>query len=256
LSDVRALAVLSPHLDDAVLSLGGFLRSVSRLGRDVLVVTVLANNPTAPGPATAWDAACGFESAAAAAQGRRLEDRRACASVGARSHWLPYGDETYGRDAADNEIWTEIRAVINGVDLVLVPGFPLRLADHRWLANLVAARRSELDCPIWLYGEQPYAAGSLLRARAALPPDGAGPPGLPVTWRRIRTSPADRVAKLRAISKYHSQLRRLGLLKLAAVQMEELARRGELLGWNDRAVDSYETSGSPEPRARPRRGPP
>jgi LmbE family N-acetylglucosaminyl deacetylase len=228
---LRALAVLSPHLDDAVLSIGAFLRHVSRRGSNVTVVTVLANDPTADGPAASWDAACGFESAAAAARGRREEDRQACAVLGVEARWLPYGDETYGRGAPDDEIWREIRTAVHGVDAVLVPGYPLRHADHLWLAELVCKRRDELDCPIWLYSEQPYAAGSLIRARATLPPTNAVLAATEVSWRRVAASASDRRAKRRAISHYHSQLRRLGLAKLAAVRIEELSRRGELIGW-------------------------
>lgn len=228
--DVRALAVLSPHLDDAVLSLGAFLRHSTRLGCDVVVVTVLANDPAAKGAAGTWDVACGFDSAAAAAQGRRDEDSRACATLGARTLWLPYGDETYERGGSDDQIWRGIREAVEGAEVILVPGYPLRHADHRWLAELVVARRAALEGALWFYADQPYAAGSLLRARAGLPPD-SSPPDLQVSWRRIRTALPDRLAKLRAITHYHSQLRQLGVSKLAAVQMEELFRRGELIGW-------------------------
>jgi LmbE family N-acetylglucosaminyl deacetylase len=222
---------LSPHLDDAVLSLGGFLRRAVRQGCDVVVITVLANNPEAEGAPGAWDAACGFDSAAAAARARREEDSRACAVLGVRPQWLPYGDETYGRGGSDEEVWSDISAAVEGADVVLVPGYPLRHPDHRWLAELVIGRREELGGSLWLYADQPYAAGSLLRARAALPDDKGALADLRVLWRRIPAALPDRLAKLRAIAQYHSQLRRLGLAKLAAVQMEELFRRGELIGW-------------------------
>jgi len=229
--DPQAITVLSPHLDDAVLSLGGFLKGMSRLGRSVTVVTVLANDPAADGPPGEWDAACGFASASAAASARREEDSRACGFLGARPRWLPYGDEQYERGGSDDQIWRDIRDAVARADAVLVPGYPIGHADHRWLTELVVSRRADLGCPLWLYAEQPYAAGSLLRARAALPPDDSSPGELEVTWRRVRTAVPDRIAKLRAISHYHSQLRRLGLAKLAVVQMEELCRRGELIAW-------------------------
>jgi LmbE family N-acetylglucosaminyl deacetylase len=228
--DSRALAVLSPHLDDAVLSIGAFLGRAARQGCDVVVVTVLANDPAADEAAGAWDAACGFDSAAAAARARRDEDSRACASLGARTHWLPYGDETYERGGSDDQIWQGIREAVGEADVVFVPGYPLRHRDHRWLAELVVARRAELGGALRFYADQPYAAGRLLRARAALPPDSAAG-DLRVSWRRVHAALPDRWAKIRAITQYHSQLRQLGVAKLAAVQMEELLRRGELIGW-------------------------
>lgn len=48
------LVVLSPHLDDAVLSLGATIARLSRHGRSVRVVTAFANDPTSRAPAGPW----------------------------------------------------------------------------------------------------------------------------------------------------------------------------------------------------------
>src|SRR5947208_5655387 len=91
-SRTETVVVLSPHLDDAVFSLGAWLHHEARVGATLRILTVLANDPSVDRPAGSWDAECGFSSAAAAALARREEDRRACAIVGARPDWLPYGD--------------------------------------------------------------------------------------------------------------------------------------------------------------------
>src|SRR5918911_4349005 len=59
----QTVAVLSPHLDDAVFSLGAFLHGEAGRGADLRVVTVLANDPAAEGQAGSWDAQSGFASA-------------------------------------------------------------------------------------------------------------------------------------------------------------------------------------------------
>jgi LmbE family N-acetylglucosaminyl deacetylase len=212
----KSLVVLSPHLDDAVFSVGAFMHRWSRADADVRLVTVLANDPDARGPAGSWDASCGFWSAAEAARARREEDRRACAIVGARPVWLPYADETYTRSASDDEIWRTILESLEGCDLVLVPGFPLRHADHAWLNALVVERQAELTCAVGFYGEQPYASAAV-----------APPP--PSAFDRAATAPRDVYAKLRACLQYRSQLRALGARVLLHAFVQELRRGGELV---------------------------
>jgi LmbE family N-acetylglucosaminyl deacetylase len=205
---------LSPHLDDAVFSVGAYLRRQARSGVDVAVVTVLANDPDAPGAAGSWDALCGFRTAAAAARARREEDRRACAIIGARPEWLPYRDETYGLRPADDEIWPHVVDAIGGCDELLVPGWPLRHADHAWLTGLVRRRREELPCALRFYAEQPYATAATGSAS-------------PTTFARVRSAAADRAAKLRASVEYRSQLRPLGVGRLVRANLDEWRGGGE-----------------------------
>jgi LmbE family N-acetylglucosaminyl deacetylase len=222
MSGSGTLVVLSPHLDDAVLSVGAFIHQQARLGIDVHVVTVFANDPSAAGPAGPWDAMCGFVSAAAAAHARREEDRRACAIVGAEPHWLEYGDESYGRPANDDEVWGQIQDAIAGCALLLVPGFPLRQADHAWLTQLVVQRGTELMPTLGFYAEQPYVRAALARGLDAAPP-------VALEFERVATAARDRVAKLRAAARYRSQLRALGPSNLMRAFAEEWLRGGELV---------------------------
>jgi len=85
------VVVVSPHLDDAVLSLGATIARAARAGAQVHALTVFAYGdedlPVAP-----WDAECGFRSAGHARSVRREEDARGCALVGAIPDWLPFYD--------------------------------------------------------------------------------------------------------------------------------------------------------------------
>jgi LmbE family N-acetylglucosaminyl deacetylase len=254
------IAVLSPHIDDAALSVGAFMHRRARLGARVLAVTVLANDPALthaqPG---SWDRVCGFPTAGTAARVRREEDRRACARLGATPVWLPYGDHTYDRGGTDAQVWESVAAAIADADEVLVPGYPLTHPDHRWIANLVLSRRNELRGRMALYAEQPYAAGSIIRWRTAAPETQriariadagrflrrlltggdsldsrleAGDARLDgITWHIARASAGDRRAKATAIKSYSSQLRHVGIAPLVGARVYERVRGGETVAW-------------------------
>src|SRR5690242_14531959 len=109
---MRRIVVLSPHVDDATLSVGAFVHRESRSGVSVEILTVLANDPDCEAEPSPWDRQCGFASAGQAARARREEDRRACEALGATPRWLPYGDHEYTRGAADADIWSETERAV------------------------------------------------------------------------------------------------------------------------------------------------
>ena len=86
------LLVFSPHLDDAVLSLGCAL--AARPGS--VVVTVLAGVPADGSALTEWDAKCGFRRSADAMRVRWLEDARAMQALGATPVHLSHLNGQYG----------------------------------------------------------------------------------------------------------------------------------------------------------------
>jgi LmbE family N-acetylglucosaminyl deacetylase len=213
--DGRVVAV-SVHLDDAVFSVGAALARAARRGADVTVLTVLANDPESAAPAGEWDSEGGFASAADAARGRREEDRRACALIGARPVWLPYGDKTYGLGAEPEAVAAAVVDAAAGADVVLLPGFPLLHEDHRRVAALLEGR---IDAPrVGLFVEQPYA---MLHTAG---PDGEG-------WRALAASPRDRVAKIRAFRAYATQVPLLGAHVVRATTRWEALRGGEAVRW-------------------------
>lgn len=250
------IVVLSPHLDDAALSLGAMIERASRLGSEVTVLTVFSGDPASNEPAASWDRACGFATVGEAARARREEDRRACAIMGASPSWLsfPYEDPQGVRSAEG--IWSAVTARLAGADLVLTPGFPLQHPDHVWLTQLVLERMS-IGIPVALYVEQPYAnlevigrgysRRPLLAAlRIALrTPAGrrlqwprARDPSLQalfqtLTWTAASPDHRSRVAKARAIEAYASQLGKLGGRVVPRIRLYDFGWGGEGLGVRD-----------------------
>jgi LmbE family N-acetylglucosaminyl deacetylase len=220
------LVVLSPHLDDAVLSLGAALRRAARAGADVSIVTVFAGDPEAAGPASPWDRRGGFTTAGEAARGRRSEDRRACAALGVTPIWLPFGSETNERGGGDSTVWAAILETVGTPELVLVPGFPLRHNDHRWLTRQALARGIPA-ARLGLYVEQPYT----LNGR-----DAPGPPpslelGGTISWEALPAGITDRLAKVRAMRAYRSQLKLIARLAVPQIMLYELRHGGEQVAW-------------------------
>ena len=223
------VAVLSPHLDDAVLSLGAAVSAAARAGDAVAIVTVLAGDPSSTAPAGAWDAGCGFVTAADATRARRTEDREACRLLGAEAVWLPFADRQYGR-APDDEVWSALEAAIAGADTILVPGFPLAQPDHLWVAELVTTR--QVRARVGLYVEQPYAIGK-------------GAPSVPAPlaerlgdgrWTPLPAGEEDVRRKRLASRAYRSQLRYMAGRWPAEVVPWRIAtyerrRGGEAVAW-------------------------
>jgi LmbE family N-acetylglucosaminyl deacetylase len=194
-----------------------------------------------------------------AARERRREDERACRAVGARTVWLPFGDESYERRSDEAEVWERIAEVIHGATAVLTPGFPLLHPDHAWLTRLVLANRDH-EVRVGLYLEQPYATSHLMgrsrrRGNASSLAEGfrylaqfvltrgtlehgRGPtvpnelcellPAMP-TWQQVSTSARDQIVKHRAIGAYASQ--RLGPFCRTRISLYEAGLGGESLVW-------------------------
>jgi len=117
---VDPVLILSPHLDDAVLSCGQFMA-----GRpDVVVATVFAGYPPAPFRVTTpYDEHCGFRHAADAIKTRREEDITALSVLNAAAMHLPFCDVQYGQafdwEAASSMVSSIVAAV--NPDYVLAP---------------------------------------------------------------------------------------------------------------------------------------
>jgi LmbE family N-acetylglucosaminyl deacetylase len=198
------LAVVSPHLDDAVLSCGELLATHPGAS----VITVFAGAPRDGDVLTGWDAACGFTSARQAMAERRAEDSAAMELLRARARWLEFRDSQYGAAPAVADVTVALHAVLRDTqaDTVLVP-FGLFHGDHD-LAHRAALRALEEGGALqWLayedalYRRMPGLLQQRL-ARLALAHVSATP------W--ACRAPRAALAKRRAVRCYASQLRGLG----------------------------------------------
>jgi LmbE family N-acetylglucosaminyl deacetylase len=149
--------VLSPHLDDAVLSCGRFLA-----GRpDAIVATLFTGlPPDAREVQTTYDRDCGFSNALEAMTARVIEDSKALGILGAEARRFVYPDHQYRGDVTIDED-KATRALLAIVDetpnLTTVVGpVGLKHPDHVSAARVfadVVARRAGLDA--WVYEDLP-----------------------------------------------------------------------------------------------------
>ena len=250
------LVVVSPHLDDAVLSLGATIAAATTIGARVKLLTVFGNDPASPARARKWDARGGFATEGEAATVRRNEDRSACAIVGAEPVWLPFPDGDYlvrrltGRSR--DEVWEAVAALVEGADAVLLPGFPLTNPDHLWLARTLLDRRLPVG-RIGLYAEQPYRdAVRSERPRPERPRELSDLLPDDLTWIPCPAGRDAVRAKHAAVCCYRSQLPLLGLASrrnraLRRLLADEVRHGGEAIAWLPETAAAMSSS-----RARPR----
>jgi LmbE family N-acetylglucosaminyl deacetylase len=229
------VVVVSPHLDDAVLSLGAHISSLVCSGASVCVLTVFAGDRSSSAPAGGWDRRAGFGTEAEAANARRAEDLAACAVVGATPRWLSFGDSDYERHGDQQAVLAAVHEALAGSDAALLPGAPLTHPDHSFLMRTLAPSLARLS-EVGLYAEQPYSSRA--------PGSTQAPEWLENTLEcelRFDSAPVgarDWVAKWRAIRTYRSQLPLLGLGGTLALERELVAQAGaggELVAWVSRA---------------------
>jgi LmbE family N-acetylglucosaminyl deacetylase len=154
--DGRSTLLVSPHLDDAVLSCGRYLA----IRPGCTVVTALCGSPASGTGLTPWDALCGFAAGDDVLAARCREDRAALGVLGAHQRAVAGLDGQYGHQPGRAEI---VRAGIAAAVTDLRPAtclIPLGLQheDHievRRIALLVAA---ETAIPAdWIaYEDLPY----------------------------------------------------------------------------------------------------
>ena len=150
------VVVVSPHSDDAVMSMGATIAWAAQAGAKIEILTVFSLITTSTAPAGPWDQSCGFDTEGEASILRREEDRQACRILGATPRWLEFGAEPYERRGTDEDICYAVQAATEGAGLVLIPGFPLLHPDHAYLSELLL-RKGLGGRRTVLYTEQPYA---------------------------------------------------------------------------------------------------
>ncbi|WP_461118441.1 PIG-L deacetylase family protein [Saccharothrix stipae] len=209
------LMVFSPHLDDAVLSVGASLAAVVQSGGRVVVCTVFAGDPPEPlSPAgRAFHRHCGLGDDGVAT--RRAEDRDAAAVLGVEVVHLPVPDCLYRRGPAgwlydrpgasldpgwppEPGVVAEVARHVRRLLRVIRPAAVwtcLALGghvDHRLCRTAVETACAGEGLTPHLWEDLPYALGT---------PAPAGP----VTARPVRGTHL--ATKLAAVERYRSQVR-------------------------------------------------
>jgi len=229
------VVVVSPHLDDAVLSLGAALAAAAARGASLTVLTVFAGGEASATTASRWDALAGFATEGEAVTARRAEDARACGVIGAEPRWLRFSDRPYAEERDEGAVVGEVARAVEDADAVILPGFPLLHLDHRFVTESVL--RAGLEGPaLGVYAEQPYRFQ--VRAQRRQPDTDPGLRqilGGELEWTGLRARQRDRLAKWRAVREYGSQL---PLLRLAGVRgdlprvlLHEAVHGGEAIAW-------------------------
>lgn len=147
-----AALIVSPHLDDAVLSVGQVMA-----GRvDMTVATVFSGVPNDCRQLTSYDANCGFESAELAIRARRGEDAAALRCLDAHPYWLDFADNQYGEPVNEPAIVDALAAAVDEVAPKLLIG-PLGLAHPDHHTTRRAYQRLVVDTTIeaWIYEDLP-----------------------------------------------------------------------------------------------------
>lgn len=200
---------ISTHLDDAVLSAGQAVASWP--GSTVL--TVATHAPETP-MSTDYDQRSGFSTAREAAYCRRMEDRAACAVLGASPVYLGMVDGQYGTQLDVRQVANRIAAVMGDIQpRVVVAPLGIAHADHEAVAEACRSLivKQALGVEWWVYEDlpsrvlYPEMVGPALTEWEFVDP--SGPPLLALDF--FGTSDLDR--KEKAVRCYRSQLWALDL---------------------------------------------
>jgi LmbE family N-acetylglucosaminyl deacetylase len=146
--------VVSPHLDDAVFSMGGWLLAH---GQRLRVVTLCAGEPSA-GSLSSWDRRCGFASGAEAVQRRRAEDHAACRLIGVEPVHLSFADFPYTGLKTTDAVAEALRGALAGARKVFVPLGIGAHPDHVVARDAGLQVAVEAAVELSLYADAPYAS--------------------------------------------------------------------------------------------------
>jgi len=148
---VSAVAILSPHLDDAVLSCWHLLASSD----DVLVLNVFTGLPARGKPPAFWDRMTGADDSVERMHARLAEDEEALALAGRRADSLVFLDAQY-REAAPTGIVEAVNERLRDDAAVFAPAGIGGHPDHELIRDVGLALAAD-GRRVSLYGDIPYA---------------------------------------------------------------------------------------------------
>lgn len=204
--------IVSPHLDDAVLSAWHAMAD-----GPTTVVTVFAGIPVSDTPVPAWDQAAGAHNSAKLMQQRHAEDLKVLEAIEAQPVHLDFLDEQYrdGRPPTQ-AIIDALDQLVQDYDEVWLPAGVGGNPDHRIVAE--AALAATIGRVRVMYADQPYAtrdwSGVLASpldkletveawTKAVLDTSPLAPPRVPVVR---HLDGGETMAKRAALAQYASQL--------------------------------------------------
>jgi LmbE family N-acetylglucosaminyl deacetylase len=167
---------LSPHLDDAVFSCGGWIWEQTNQGQEVEIWTICAGDPPL-GPLSDLAAVLhhDWQLGVEAVQIRRQEDQQACRVLGAQPRYFSFRDCIYRTNPSGEPLYQTVEDLFGGLDpretgLIaevseqLAAELPLEVeviaplgignhVDH----DMARKAASRLDRPVIYYADYPYA---------------------------------------------------------------------------------------------------
>jgi LmbE family N-acetylglucosaminyl deacetylase len=171
--------ILSPHFDDAALSLGGLL---AQEGKNTLVATFFAGTPPEP-LVRKWDVTCGFANSTQAVSERTAEDKKSLNFFGVSDNRIrnyAHLDSQYRLTEGapppqewelDASIAQEITALLQAFAdeplKIFVPGFGIHV-DHAVVKRTALAAKalaSNKNIEFFFYQDLPYALKILEKER-------------------------------------------------------------------------------------------
>lgn len=212
---------LAPHLDDAALSCGGQIHQLTAVGKQVLIVTIMAGDPPADAMYSdfvrelhdRWELAVNAEAV------RRAEDEKACRILGADFvHWtIP--DCVYRMDSETRlplyPTWEDVITAVHPAESQLIQDLAKQMAQlpatDRIVAPLGAGNHADhlvtrqaaevcFGAKLWYFEDYPYVQED--GALTAVIPAGS------FDWQPCIYSlqPENITAKVKAIAAYQSQV--------------------------------------------------
>jgi LmbE family N-acetylglucosaminyl deacetylase len=149
----RSVTIVSPHLDDAVLSCWHLLAGPGT----VEVANVFTGSPQ-PGPPAWWDVFTGATDSVTRMQERLDEDRTALSIAGRRAHNLGFLDEQYEPENRSVEAIAERLAEVIPRDAVVVAPAAITVLgeDHRDVSDAALMLRAS-GHEVHVYADYPHA---------------------------------------------------------------------------------------------------
>lgn len=149
------IVVLSPHLDDAVLSAWSVLRSMPTVG--VQAVVVFAGIPR-EGTTGQFDPIFGVSDSAALVRQRRAEDVDALVAVDIVPVHLDHLDDQYRTEPVDPAVLERsIADAAPNPSVLVAPAGIGRHPDHVAVRSAAIERAAASGAELWLYADLPYA---------------------------------------------------------------------------------------------------